>query len=58
MLRSASYALYSPFPVGKEKKHLIIYCFPNSLKINVCRHFVPLSIYMLNTVDNDGKHVS
>lgn len=50
--------IHSPFPVGKEKKHLIIYCVPNSLKINVWRHFVSLSIYILNTADNDGKHVS
>lgn len=51
MLSSASYALCFPFTVGKEKKN--IYCVLSSL--NVCRHFVSLSIYMLNSVDNDGK---
>lgn len=59
MLSNAPYALYSCiFPVGKEKKYLIIYCVPNSLKINVCRYFVSVLIYMLNTVDSDLKHVS
>lgn len=59
MLTNAPYALYSCiFPVGKEKKYLIIYCVPNSLKINVCRYFVSVLIYMLNTVDNDLKPVS
>lgn len=57
MLSGVSYAIYSCIcPVGKAQKHLIIYPVPSSLKINVRRHFVFIS--MLNTGDGDLKHVS
>lgn len=59
LLSNAPYAFCSSiFPKSKEKKYLNCREHTKLLKINICRHFVSVLIYMLNTVDNDLKHVS